>query len=184
MQKLLDVTIRFCDEAQRLTKIEHLPSFKIFNPKDIPGFEIFNDRACLVSKQIYDEFSFPFEKILYDRYAPEPGNRRFYHADSEMSHHLDSLNMLDCNELNLGPTVDPKLIRKKCPNAAIVGQIPPFLLMNGTPEEVVKEVRKIFNDVGKDGGLYVSTAGSIGAGTPIENIKAMMYAVQEYCRYN
>jgi len=80
--------------------------------------------------------------------------------------------------------VDAALIREKMPDAFIDGQMPPFLLRNGSPEEIKLRVREDFEKAGKTGGLNVTTAGSLAAGTGVGRMRWLMQAVQDYCRYD
>ncbi len=87
------------------------------------------------------------------------------------------------NSTNFGPTIHPLEIRKAMPKAVINGQMPPFLLRNGSPEEIVETVRRDIESVGRDGGLVATTAGSIAGGTSMEKIKVFLWAVDKYGRY-
>ena len=53
-----------------------------------------------------------------------------------------------------------------------------------TPEEIIEAVRRDFDAVGADGGLVLTTAGSVAAGTSLENLRIYMWAVDKYCRYD
>jgi len=147
------------------------------------GCAIYNDDAALLSPKMYAEFGFPVEKAIYDRFCPDPEDDRYLHADSAMTHLLPALNELCIHRVNLGPTVDPLDIRREMPNTVVCGQVPPFVVRNGTPEEVVAAARKDIEAVGADGGLVLTTAGSVNEGTPIINLLALMYATHQYGRY-
>ena len=69
------------------------------------------------------------------------------------------------------------------PKAMINGQIPPFLLRNGKPEEIKAHVLDDFHKAGQSGGLTVTTAGSLAAGTGVGRMRWMLHLVQEHCRY-
>ena len=147
------------------------------------GCSIYNDDAALLSLKMYMEFCFGVEKAFYDHFCPEIEDRRYFHADSAMAHLLPALNDLGIQAVNLGPTVDPQEIRRQMPHAVIYGQVPPFVVRNGTPQEVVAAARRDIEAVGADGGLVLTTAGSINEGTPIVNLLALMYAAHQYGRY-
>ncbi len=70
------------------------------------------------------------------------------------------------------------------PRTEIEGQIAPMTLRNGSFEEVVAEVKRDFEAVGGDGGLFVTTAGSVSAGTTLDRLRELMWAVQRYSRYD
>jgi hypothetical protein len=86
--------------------------------------------------------------------------------------------------VNYGPEVDAALIREKMPDAIIRGQMPPMLLRNGNPEEIRHRVVDDFRKAGATGGLDVTTAGSLAAGTGVGRMRWCMQVVQDNCRYD
>ncbi len=100
-----------------------------------------------------------------------------------MGHLLEMQYALGIRAVNYGPTVDAGLIREKMPDAYIVGQMPPFLLRNGTPEEIRQQVRDDFCKAGATGGLEIGTAGSLAAGTGLGRMRWLMKVTQEETRY-
>lgn len=139
------------------------------------SFGIANDSATLLSPDDYIEFSFPVEKLYYDEFAPLPEHGRYYHADSYMTPHLPALLELGVTGVNLGPRDDIETIRQQLPDAVIHGQVPPMLTINGTPEEVYNACCSDIRRVGADGGLVLTTAGGLCAGS-WEHLKAFMAA--------
>ena len=91
---------------------------------------------------------------------------------------------LGINITNYGPDVDAGLIRAKMPEAMILGQTPPMLVRNGTPEEIRQRVVDDFKKAGAGGGLKVATAGSLAGGTGMGRLRYYMQLVQEECRYD
>jgi uroporphyrinogen decarboxylase len=70
------------------------------------------------------------------------------------------------------------------PDAFIDGQLPPLLLRNGSPEEIKQRVIEDFEKAGQTGGLNITTAGSLAAGTGVGRMRWLMQVVQDHCRYN
>jgi uroporphyrinogen decarboxylase len=147
------------------------------------GFGINDDNCFLFPPAQYEMLCAPFVKRVFEAFAPEPQHRRRQHSDSAMGHLMGILSDLGVNEVNLGPTIHPIEIRKAMPRAVIHGQMPPFTLRDGAPQEIVDIVRRDIECVGGDGGLVESPAGVVPIGTPFENIRTYMWAVQEYGRY-
>ncbi len=116
--------------------------------------------------------------------AEVDGATRYQHSDSAMGHLLDQQYALGIREVNYGPEVDAGLIRAKMPDAWIRGQMPPFLLRNGSPDEIRARVAADFRKAGESGGLEVTTAGSLAAGTGVGRMRFFMETVQELCRYD
>ncbi|MFL7792117.1 MAG: uroporphyrinogen decarboxylase family protein, partial [Anaerolineae bacterium] len=155
---------------------------RAFSGNDEPGWWITDDNSALFSPKLYHEYCFPvLEKVLN---AMAPGDaRRYQHSDSAMGHLLDQQYELGIRAVNYGPEVDAGLIREKMPDAYIHGQMPPFLLRNGSPEEIRQRVIDDFRKAGASGGLLVTTAGSLAAGTGVGRMRWLMWAVQNECRY-
>jgi uroporphyrinogen decarboxylase len=101
-----------------------------------------------------------------------------------MGHLLDQQRELGINVVNYGPDVDPGLIREKMPTAFIHGQMPPFLLRNGSAAEIKARLLDDFAKAGASGGLEIATAGSLAAGTGVGRMRWLMKLVQENCRYD
>lgn len=159
---------------------QHLRSF---SGNDEPGWWITDDNCALFNRRLYRQFCYPvLERVLA---ALAPGNaRRYQHSDSAMGHLIDYQYALGIREVNYGPTVDAGLIREKMPDALIRGQLPPFLLRNGSPQAIQERIAADFAKAGQSGGLDVTTAGSLAAGTGVGRMRWMMWVVQEECRYD
>jgi uroporphyrinogen decarboxylase len=147
------------------------------------GWSITDDNSALFSPTLYREYCFPVLKRVMDALAPGDA-RRYQHSDSPMGHLLDQQYELGIRGVNYGPTVDVGLIRAKMPDAYISGHMPPFLLRNGRPEEIRQRVIDDFEKAGATGGLNVTTAGSLAAGTGVGRMRWFMKVVQKECRYD
>lgn len=147
------------------------------------GWSITDDNSALFSPAMYREYCYPvLERVMA---AMAPGDAlRSQHSDSAMGHLLDQQYELGIRIVNYGPTVDAALIRAKMPDAYIRGQTPPFLLRNGSPQEIRERVVDDFYRAGATGGLEVTTAGSLAAGTGVGRMRWYMLVVQEECRYD
>ncbi|MFI5384614.1 MAG: uroporphyrinogen decarboxylase family protein [Fimbriimonadales bacterium] len=148
------------------------------------GYSWLDDNCALYSPELYERFCYPVVKRVMDAFAPDPADHRFHHSDSEMRHLLPLLSALGFHGVNLGPAIPAFLIRRHVPHAVIHGCVAPNTLRDRGLDAVVAEVRRDFAAVGADGGLVVTTCGSISAGTSLESIRGFMWAVQEYCRYD
>ena len=129
------------------------------------------------------EYCFPVLQQVLAAMAPG-GARRYQHSDSAMGHLLDQQRELGINSVNYGPSIDAALIRAKMPDAVINGHTPPLLLRNGSPEAIRARVIGDFEKAGATGGLIVTTAGSVDAGTGVGRLRWFMKLVQDYCRYD
>lgn len=176
-----DLIARFRDIlAEKM--IEHNLVLREFSGNNQPGWWITDDNCALFSPALYRKYCFPVLQRVLEVLAP--GNaRRYQHSDSAMGHLLDQQYELGIREVNYGPEVDVALIREKMPDAYIYGHMPPLLLRNGSPEEIRQRVIDDFRKAGATGGLCVTTAGSLAAGTGIGRMRWFMWVVQNECRY-
>ena len=176
-----DLMHRFSDLlAAKMIAFNRL--LRTFSNNTQTGWWITDDNCALFSPALYQEYCFPvLEQVLA---ALAPGSaRRYQHSDSNMSHLLDQQAALGMSEVNYGPTVDAALIRRRLPAALIHGCLPPFLLRNGSPQAIRARIIEDFEKAGEGGGLNVTTAGSLAAGTGVGRMRWFMSVVQEGCRY-
>ena len=87
-------------------------------------------------------------------------------------------------DINLSPYTGVTELRKGFPDAVIHGQIPPLFLRSASIVEVIDCVKNTIEDAGSDGGVVISVVGCLNEGTPMDNILAVMWAVDEYGRYS
>jgi uroporphyrinogen decarboxylase len=156
---------------------------RAFSGASAAGWWITDDNSALFSPKLYREYCVPVLQQILSAMAPGAA-RRYQHSDSAMGHLLDDQLALGVNSVNYGPAVDAALIRAKMPAAVINGHTPPLLLRNGAPDEIVERVRSDFAKAGATGGLVVTTAGSLAAGTGMGRVRWFMQAVQQHCRYD
>jgi uroporphyrinogen decarboxylase len=150
-------------------------------PVNRAGFSFFSDVAGMIPPQMYRDLIMKAELELYELFAPNPGDKRFFHADYHMLHHLDAFREMQVNEVNIDPYIDPNQILAKLPGAVVYGQVPPTkILLYGTPEEVIACAKRDIEQAGPGKQLVLCTAGSINPGTSFENLKALCYAAETY----
>jgi uroporphyrinogen decarboxylase len=156
---------------------------RTFSGNTDAGWWITDDNSALFNRKLYCEYCFPVLEQVLAAMAP-PGSRRYQHSDSAMGHLLDQQRELGINSVNYGPTVDAGFIREKMPEAVINGQTPPLMLRNDSPKAIRARVISDFEKAGATGGLIVTTAGSLAAGTGVGRMRWYMKLVQDYCRYD
>lgn len=177
-----DLMRRFRDIlAEKMVEFNQI--LRAFSGNGTPGWWITDDNSALFNREFYREYCFPvLERVLN---ALAPGDApRYQHSDSSMGHLLDMQYELGIRRVNYGPEVDVGLIRAKMPDALIEGQMPPFLLRNGSPQEIEHRVVSDFRKAGATGGLQMATAGSLAAGTGVGRMRWFMQLVQTHCRYD
>jgi uroporphyrinogen decarboxylase len=154
-----------------------------FSHNDQLGWWITDDNCALFNRKYYRQYCYPVLARLLEAMAPGDA-QRYQHSDSSMGHLLDFQYELGIRAVNYGPEVDVEHIRCQMPRAMIHGQVPPFLLRNGSLAEIRQRVIDDFHKAGSTGGLEVTTAGSLAAGTGLGRIRWLMWVVQEECRYD
>ncbi len=153
-----------------------------FSGNSEPGWWITDDNCALMNVELYREYCAPVLREVLGAMAPA-GSRRYQHSDSSMGHLLEEQAALGINSVNYGPEVDPGLIREKLPEAEINGHMPPFLLRDGSPEQIRRRTISDFEKAGASRRLVVTTAGSLPSGTGVGRMRYQMKLVDEICRY-
>jgi uroporphyrinogen decarboxylase len=156
---------------------------RAFSGNTQAGWWITDDNCALFNPALYREYCTPVLEQVMAVMAPGDA-RRYQHSDSSMGHLLHQQYALGIREVNYGPTVDAALIRRQMPDALIHGCLPPFLLRNGSPPAIRERIISDFAKAGESGGLNVTTAGSLAAGTGVGRMRWFMDVVQECCRYD
>jgi uroporphyrinogen-III decarboxylase len=72
-----------------------------------------------------------------------------------------------------------QILGSKC---AIQGNVPSSLVITGTPADMKAYCRKLIEECGKGGG-YILSAGAVADNPKLENLRAMVEAVNEYGFY-
>jgi hypothetical protein len=157
-------------------------ALRAFSGNTTPGWWITDDNSALFNRRLYRDLCCPVLEQVMDALAPPP-SRRYQHSDSAMAHLLDMQYGLGIRAVNYGPTIPAAQIRAAMPDAFIHGQVPPFLLRSGAPEAIRARVREDFAGAGAGGGLEITTAGSLAAGTGLGRMRWLMRCVEEETRY-
>lgn len=175
MQALLraisEITVAYSRAVRRLTAAP------------ATGVGVFDDVGGLVSARYFGRYFQPVYEKIYSELAPDAADDRFLHNDARVGHLLDIFRDLGVNGINPDPETDPALIRRKLPGAVIYGCVPPLILKDGAPKQVMAAARRCIELAGEGGGLVLTTAGSINLGTPYGNLRALGIAAEEYGRY-
>ena len=77
-------------------------------------------------------------------------------------------------------------IREHMPKTRINGCLAPFTFMRNDTGQIIAEVKRDCEAIKRAGtkGLFYTTAGSINHGSTLEGMRAVMYAIQKYGRYD
>ena len=155
-----------------------------YTPETAPrGFSFADDNCYLLTPEMYEFFGYPILKGMFDRYSPDPGDRRYQHSDSAMGHLLPVIGRLGMTGVNFGPTVMVDEIRRHMPGAVIYGQMAPFTLSRNDEAGILAEFLHDFDMAREKRGLVFTTAGSINNGSRLTGLRLLMAAIQRHGRY-
>lgn len=139
-----------------------------------------NASGHLMSPKHQAEHAIPCVTKVVKEYD-KAGLWSIYHASEESLEHLKLQATSGVSALSVGPGLDitrakPALTGKVC----MIGNLDPVnVLMNGTPDQVDAEARRIMG-IGKQSGGYIFNSGEmVPRDTPVENMEAMIRAARE-----
>lgn len=134
-----------------------------------------NAMSNLISPAHYLAFAFePCRKVIAA--CREAEGLAFVHNSEESVNHLEILSRLGASAINVGPGIDigraKEVVRGK---TCLMGNLEPImLLMNGTPQQVATEAKRIM-ETGKVGGGYMFNTGEMNPrDVPEANMRAMI----------
>lgn len=151
------------------------------------GYRFNDDNCCMLNAELYEEYAYPILKDIFEYTCPDRlVNCRFQHSDSAMEHLLPVLGKLDFTQVNFGPTVLLDKIRKYMPNTCVEGCLSPMTLLTNDEERIIAEVKRDCEMAKALGtrGLKIATAGSVNCGTKLTSLRAVMYGIQKYGRFD
>lgn len=143
----------------------------------------------LISPQMHKEFCLPYDRKIHQA-LHRIGHKSTYHTCGGMMHILDLIvqNETDASETLApcgtgGNITEPQKVRAVFGGkVAMIGGMDQFnILSEGSKEDIRKEVFRLFEGFGKEGGYIMSTSDHF-FDTPVENLKAYAQAAKE-CRY-
>ena len=145
--------------------------------------------STVISPKIFEEFCLPYDKAMHNA-LHSIGHRVVYHTCGGMMPILDLIVANGCNSSETlsprevgGDVDDPALLKEKIGDSvSLIGGMNQFQLIGeGKPEDIRKEVFRLFETFGKDGGYILSTCDHFFH-APLENLKAYTDAARE-CVY-
>lgn len=184
---LLDIR-RYPDRVKRACEALMEPILKVSMAMEPVGTDLTFIPLHLneyLSPQLYKEFYWPYLKqvILELRKA---GRRSFVFFEGYHDAHLDTILELP---KGWGIAYFEKTDVRKAKqilkgHTCVMGGIPISLIISGTPEKIDAYVKELLEEVKPGGGFILSPSiATAPADTPLENISALVDAVEKYGRY-
>lgn len=138
-----------------------------------------------LSPKLYKEFYWPtLKKVIVTLFEEGVQSRVFFEGHHEP--HLETI--LDLPKgwgvayFEKTDIVKAKEMLKD--NCCVAGGLPISLILSGTPESIDEHIKNLFEKVKPGGGFILAPSiGTAPAETPIENIHAIIEAVEKYGKY-
>ncbi len=139
-----------------------------------------NASGHLISLDHFKQFAAESCRKLNDA-VHDAGGITFLHNSEEQEGHLAATAELGIDIVNCGPGIDinkhKALTTGKC---ACSGNLDPILmLLNGTPDEVATETRRILEAAMPGGGYAFCSGEAVSRDTPEENMRAAIRVIRE-----
>lgn len=144
--------------------------------------------STVISPEIFKEFLIPYDKQLHDALHAK-GQKVTYHTCGGM---MDILELIVQNNCDASETLSPREVggdavhseikRRIGDKVCLIGGMNQFqILTDGTPDVIRAEVKRLFSELGVNGGYIMATSDHF-FDTPVENLKIYADAAKE-CVY-
>jgi uroporphyrinogen decarboxylase len=140
------------------------------------GIFIADDAASFVTPKQFKEFVLPLYKEIYGMF---PRRTRWYHNDMKSTHILELLAEAGVEVFHIAYDVDLLSARTTVGDRiCFLGNIPPLEILKDGTVQMVRDACAILIRNMAPGSFILSTGGFTNAGTPTENIDAMIESVE------
>ncbi|HBL84333.1 MAG: hypothetical protein A2Y17_07270 [Clostridiales bacterium GWF2_38_85] len=155
-------------------------------PEKSDTFYLADDSIALLSLEDYKRFVLPFHKRLYEELSTGEKPSGIHLCGDATRHFKTMVEELNANNFDTGfPVNHGALLQKLGRDVQISGGVHVDILLNGTPEQVAAETKRILEDVKPYSRSFViKEANNLSPGTPPENIHAMYNTVKKYGWFN
>ena len=134
----------------------------------------------VISPAMYETFAVPYEKKVIEA-VHRKGGLISLHICGNATKIIDQMCNLGADVLEIDQKTDLKTaVRVAKENCALLGQVNPVLLSNGTQQEVKEAAERILQIVGGKSttGFILGPGCALGGDTPKENIQALIDSVK------
>ncbi len=173
--KLLDLITRGLVQAET--------SFRKTDTRPRDQYGISEDSAQIVSPEVFREFCVPYGNVLYDAFGSGLVDGRGMHMCGKSTHlHQPLLEDLRITSLNaFGYEVEPKIAADNLGGKVYLrGNVNPMLMLDGSKEEVKQAAKDCLEELAPCGGFVLADGANVCPGTPVENVRALVEAAEEY----
>ncbi len=148
------------------------------------GFWMHRGCVPLISQETFDTIFWPTLKpIIMELH--KNGRQVLFYAEGKWKHHLKTFLELPEGSIVFHCDRDDifEVHRVLHHKFAISGGIDNYMLAFSKPQEVRERVKKVIEEVGRDGGYILDAGAIIQNDATVENMKAMTEAAREYGAY-
>lgn len=138
-----------------------------------------------LSPKLYNEFYWPYLKEVINGFAKE-GIKSMVFFEGRHDAHLETILELPAGwGIAYFEKTDVRKAKKVLQgHTCVMGGVPISLIISGTPEKIDAYVKNLLEEVKPGGGYILTTSvGTAPRETPIENIHALINAVEKYGKY-
>lgn len=141
--------------------------------------------GTLISNKHFREFAKPYLKQYSDRISQRCGSGPFVHICGDTMSILDDMVDAGATVLSLDNQIDLAEAKAKVGHrACLAGNVKPFTLWRGSPQEVAAEVKECLRKAGDSPKKFILSSGcGLPVGTPATNVLAMMDAARHYGKW-
>ncbi len=158
---------------------------RFLGTEKVPGMYFADDSIQLLSKDTYRDLVLPRHKRLLAELTTGEATNSIHCCGDATRHFAVIRDELHVREFDTGfPVNHGQLVRDLGPQIRVNGGPHIALLLNGTPETIRAETRRILEEVKPHTDRFVlRDANNLPPRTPPENVKAMYDAALEYGKY-
>lgn len=173
MNLYVELSVIVLEKLQRLGRIDFIMCWNDMAFKSGP----------MISPSIFREFFLPLMRPVADAIKLPWA----FHSDGDLHLVMDDLLSLGMNAIN--PFEKPMMSLKEAKakwgdRLCLWGNVDlHYTLTMGTPEEVEEEVKECLRDAAEGGGYIIASGNSLTDYCKLENVRAMIKAVEKYGKY-
>ncbi len=142
----------------------------------------------LISPKQFEEFALPYIKEVQEKILALGYKTTYMHICGEQNANLPYWAQIDFGDpgiISVGHEVKLATASKYFPNDIILGNLEPAIIQTGTPEEVYEATREVVEQGKKIEGGYIFSPGcDLPPRSPVENVRMMNKAVNDYGWYD
>ena len=153
---------------------------RAFKAVGADGVVMAEPAAGLLSPALAEEFSMPFVQQIFQAVNSEDFIICYHNCGDAAADMMDMIGELDADIIHLGNAIDIKKALGELPKDKIVmGNVDPVLFRNGTPQEIIADVQRVFDECSAHENFMISTGCDVPAAAKWENIDAYFNKVTE-----